>query len=237
MLGLGHDEHDRRWTACYRFDNIPFSFMTPTQRIDPGLFNLRLTLAACLQDAEPSEYLTQFQGELLTLDDQRDDVPAGYITLTRFDLDRAMDEGQDPWQVFDCLSQEALDLYETIYDGFDFKKQVPIQTLSPSLLVIDTAEVLPPYRGGRLGLFMALKAMQLLGPAGGAAALVAAPLNQSAWRPEMEMQNFEPDCPQVRAKLGLYWQQLGFRPFRKYGLYLRSLEDLPTMNQLLASQP
>jgi len=87
-------------------------------------------------------------------------------------------------------------------------------------LVIDVVELLPRFRGSGVGLITVLKAMHLLGPADGLVALQAAPLrlpvqqgaDEARWQQVMKMDQFEPDSPQVRKRLGRYWARLGFEP-------------------------
>jgi len=207
--------------------------------IDPDLFGLKLSMHVPLHIREPSEYASAWRGRIVVNDDNRCSVVAGRITLTLYDLNRAEIDGQHPLEVFDCLSESALELYQDIYDGYDTKEgveDVVEDVTSPSLLVIEIVEVLPQYRGGGLGLAAALKAMHLLGPAGGMVALLAAPLNQPFWHRGMKMEEFPPDSPQVREKLGKYWERLGFRRLGSESLYLRNLENLPRISDLLSKQ-
>jgi hypothetical protein len=177
-------------------------------------------------------------------------VGVGRIALSLYDLVRAEHDAQDPREVFDCMSEPALDLYQAIYRGFEPRSEVqqavgPGGILFPSLLVIEAVELLPRHRGGGLGLAAALKAMQVFGPAGGFAALLAAPLllpvregaDQARWRRRMKMDEFEPDSPDVRAKLGAYWGRLGFKGVgpAPSDIYVRSLETpLPTVAEVMA---
>jgi hypothetical protein len=207
--------------------------------IDPDSFGLKLSMHVPLHTMEPSEYASAWRGRIVVNDEDGNSLIAGRVALTLYDLERAEIDGQHPLEVFDCLSESALELYQDIYDGYDLKEgveEVVEDVTSPSLLVIEIVEVLPQYRGGGLGLAAALKAMHLLGPAGGMVALLAAPLNQPFWHRRMKMEEFPPASPQVREKLGKYWERLGFRQLGSDSLYLRNLENLPTISDLLSKQ-
>lgn len=52
----------------------------------------------------------------------------------------------------------------------------------------------------------------------------------------MNMDEFEPDSPNVRAKLGAYWERLGFKPSGSSDLYLRNLERLPKLSDVLKNK-
>jgi len=210
--------------------------MKDKKTIDPNFFKLNLTMTAPLFTLEPSEYLTQAEGEIILWEEERDTL-AGHITLTLYQFGRAEVQGQHPREVFDYLSEESLELYQEIYDGFHLREEVRAivdDVLSPSLLVIETVEVLPQFRGGGLGLAAALKAMHMLGPAAGIVALIAAPLNPDVSNEGMKMEEFAPDSPLVREKLGRYWKRLGFRRFGCDGLLLRNMENLPLVGEVLA---
>jgi hypothetical protein len=111
-------------------------------------------------------------------------------------------------------------------------------------VVIEAIELLPRHRGGGLGLAAALKAMHVFGPAGGFAALLAAPLrmgvkedeDQTKWRRRMQMDEFPADSPAVRSKLGAYWGRLGFNGVgpAPADICVRSLETpLPAVAEVL----
>jgi hypothetical protein len=228
------------------------------QSIHLSDFNLKLVTVTPLYTLEPSEYVTEFQGQIILEDWPDDDsdlgasfrVRAGRITLSLYHLARARDEGQDPWEVFDCMSEAALGFYDDIYEGFELRPEALKATglagiLNPSLLVIEAVELLPGFRGHGLGLGAALKAMHVLTPANGLAALLAAPLqfpvqeqaDQARWRRLMKMDALEPDSPDVREKLGRYWARLGFERIgpASSNRYLRSLETpLPTLAEAVA---
>jgi hypothetical protein len=147
------------------------------------------------------------------------------------------------------MSESALELYKAIYRGFEPRSEVqqavgPGGILFPSLVVIEAIELLPRHRGGGLGLAAALKAMHVFGPAGGFAALLAAPLrmgakeheDQAKWRRRMRMDEFPADSPAVRAKLGMYWGRLGFNGVgpAPADYFVRSLETpLPTVAEVI----
>jgi hypothetical protein len=225
--------------------------------IDPCRYDLRFATTTPISTSEPSEYVTQIQGQILFEKWPNDlaepialPMGVGCIALSLYDLLRAEHDGRDPLEVFDCVSESALDLYKLLYRGFEPRSEVqqavgPQGILFPSLLVIEAVELLPRHRGHDLGLAAALKAMHVFGPAGGLAALLAAPLripvregtDQARWRRRMKMDEFEPDSPDVRAKLGAYWGGLGFKGVgpAPSDIYVRSLETpLPTVAEVMA---
>lgn len=152
------------------------------ETFDPCDFDLKFTATTPLSTPEPSEYVTEIQGRIM-FDDlaQTGGVCAGCIKLILYDLERALNDGQSPFEVFDCMSESAVEFYQQIYNGFELLqpalKAIGLEELlNPSLLVIEAIELLPDYRGFGLGLAAVLKAMHVFGPAYGIAALMAAPL-------------------------------------------------------------
>lgn len=207
--------------------------------LDPDHFDLKLTLRSPLHTLEPSEYVTSGKGRMFFEDENGESHLAGRVAVTLYDLRRAEAEGQNLLEVFDCLSEAALELYQELFHENDLRKEVRAivgDVLTLSLLVIETIEVMPAYRGGGLGLAVVLKLMQILGTSAGMAALLAAPLNRTFWHPQMNMEQFPADCPAVRQKLGKYWEQLGFKPLGDSGIYLHNLENLPRISALPAMQ-
>jgi GNAT superfamily N-acetyltransferase len=224
--------------------------------IDPEDFDLKFVTGFPLCDPDPSEYVTQIRGKILMTDQSSHPedtgagsyVRVGRIALSIYQLERAFEDRQEPDTVFDVIDELALQLYREIYDGYAFtaKAETALNdsgVISPSLLVIDSVEVLPSYRGRGLALAAVLKAMQVFGPAGGLAALWASPLNYGAdkadvlrWRERMKMGEFEQDPLKARDKLAAYWRRLGFRRvgFAPAELFVRSLGTLlPRMSEVL----
>jgi len=225
--------------------------------IDPDWYSLEFAFSSPLHDPEPTEYLTQVHARIRLAEDQAEDPAASAnqqipslalrMSLTLYDLERAHADGQIPLEIFDCVSEGALEIYNQLYDGFALRPEVEVVVAddgvtSPSLLVIEAVEVLPRHRGRGLGLVAVLKAMQVLGPTGGVAVLVAAPLEHSlsydidpaTWRHEMEMDAFPPDGPEVRDKLAAYWGRLGFKGVANSSLQICSLgKILPTVPSVL----
>jgi hypothetical protein len=76
--------------------------------IDPCRYDLRFVTTTPICTFEPSEYVTQIQGQLL-FEEWPDDlaeptglpVGVGRIALSLYDLMRAKHDGQDPLEVFD----------------------------------------------------------------------------------------------------------------------------------------
>jgi hypothetical protein len=185
----------------------------------------------------------------------RGKVVAGRLALTVYDLDRARADREDPFCVFDAVGQEALDLYHALFeDGFELFPHVAAAAGDPdrpSLVCVEAVELLPRFRGRGLGRAAALRALYLFGPAGGLAAVLAAPLcawprldgydehdpddgDAARWRRRLAVDRFPPDSAAVRRKLGAYWGRLGFRPVGD-DLCVRGLADpLPRVADVLA---
>jgi hypothetical protein len=243
--------------------------LPPFVPLDPDYYELDVAITTPLRSPEPSEYATAVSARIV-FDDWPPDpragmarrVPAGRLSLTVYDLARAEHDGQNPMEVFDCLSQDALETYRLLYDGYEVR--VPPLGLarpdaawqdvtSPSLVVVESVEVLPRHRGRGLGLVAVLKALHLFGPPGGLAALWAAPINYAggnaippsdplaaSWGRRMKPSAFDPDPARACRTLARYWRRLGFAPVADLppdsALCARPLSTpLPDMADVLSS--
>jgi hypothetical protein len=230
----------------------------------------------CLADPEPTEYVTSVDGRIVVEMPQsvrpkdvesEKDTPAerswvrhdaGRVALTVFHLARAEHDRQSLFEVFDCIDDENFGIFRQLYtEHGEFRPELEDlvdrhDVIYPSLLVIESMELLPRFRGWGLGLAVVLKAMHLFGPSGGLVALVAGPVSRpfdreggggtdeevERWRRRMRIDAFAKQDPEKACvKLGAYWSKLGFKRVETVEdswLYVRGLGvPLPKVEDLI----
>ncbi|HEY7117579.1 MAG TPA: hypothetical protein VH475_13405 [Tepidisphaeraceae bacterium] len=243
----------------------------PRRPINPSDCDVEFIAKACLADPGPSEYMTSVEGRIVVEmppppdPDDPDDDPttaplvrhqAGRVSLSVYDLTRAERDRHSFFEVFDCVDQAAFEIFRQLFtERGNFRPELDDvvdrhEVDYPSLLVIESIELLPRFRGCGLGLAVVLKAMHLFGPLGGLAAIIPAPLSRpfdresggkgqdrEQWRRRMRLDAFaEQDPGKACAKLAAYWSRLGFEQVvtvegswlyaRGLGVPLPKVEDL-----------
>jgi GNAT superfamily N-acetyltransferase len=172
---------------------------------------------------EVDQFIVHYWGQILDSANPEDageesaDIIVGRIEASRVYVALAVEHDENVADVFDSHSDEMLDFFEALFeaDTDDLKEGISEQTSGPDVLLVESIEILPQYRGKGLGLKALRRTMEFLGGGCAATAIKALPVRYYAsseddWGKRMQPDRFEPDRDQAAAKLRDYWAQLGF---------------------------
>ena len=209
-------------------------------------FSLALRTQATLHvDGEPSDFVTEYHGDLVCTDDETgDDTVAGHVRAQRVQAGLAADHGESLFDVCDSHSQELCDLHALLYEpgGYGFRDALSerYHAYDADLLVLDYIVLDPRWRGLRVGLLAARKAADLLGGGCGLVVSEVLPLRRDAHKQLGVPADWLPDPATkagraaARMKLRSYFRRMGFRRLGRTDYYVLSPAlDAPTARNLL----
>ena len=172
-----------------------------------------------------SAYFVRVDGELLCYYDDEEDRPhrAGTIEFYLIHADDALVHGYAVEDLFDQM-QESADCYHLLFDTEtgDFRRSFTAafdESSGWDILMFHRLEVLPAFRGYRLGLAAIDRSIELFGRGCGYAVLKAVPLQvepldspaKARWHEEMQLATFPADQAAAQARLQAHYARLGFR--------------------------
>jgi hypothetical protein len=180
--------------------------------------------SSALIDEEPENYLITIDWEIRCLDDRGKSSLVGKMRAFFVDIEEAAINGDGPYFVLD-LEQATEPFYSVLFDARtnDFKESIydlaGEVVYSRNLLILDRLEILPAYRGRRLGLACLYRCMQQHRHGAGLVALKCFPLqfehrvpdsSEVKWHEKMEMEGMGKVVKSCRSKLTNYYSLLGF---------------------------
>ena len=197
-------------------------------------FDLSLqTRTSLLVDGEPSDFIAEYHGEVLCIDDETgEETVAGHIHALRLQADMAADHGESLFDVCDSHSQTMHKLHTLLYEPGKREFREPLvkrfEIFDSDLLVLDHILLDPKWRGLKIGLLVARKIIDLLGSGCGLIVSEIAPLLRSThkylevpakWIPKPRTKDARKD-----AVVGLrsYFRQMGFKRIGRSGYYALS---------------
>jgi hypothetical protein len=198
------------------------------------------TRASLHPDGEPSDFISEYLGFVRCEDDAGAVRRVGKVRAWRIHAGLAERYGESLFDVCDAHSQEMHDIHTLLYEpnGYGFKESFvdALDAMDSDCLVLDYVVLNPKWRGLKVGLLAARKAIDLL--AGGCGLVVCdiAPLRHEAhqfvgvpasWIPSQ-------DKREATRKLRRYFGRLGFRRLGKTPYFALSMARLsPTLADLL----
>ncbi len=203
------------------------------------------TAGGLLAEDEVSDFVSHYVG-VLRYHQKGTAAPArvGRFVAYRLHAGQALDAAADLSRICDAHSQDLHDLYQALYDPAtdDFRSDVRGQfdALAGDLLVLDQLVLHPRWRGLRLGLVAARRAIDLL--AGGCALVawniqpLAADGDKAVGLPASWLPRLDGPAAvrQARVKLRRYFRTMGFRRIRRTPFYGLSLaRRLPSRAEIL----
>jgi hypothetical protein len=153
---------------------------------------------------------------------EKDPRPIGHLNVRLVQMGRCINDGASLFELFDSFDQYFHDIYGQLFDpGIDtftetICRQFKDLGSSSNILLIDEVELLPPFRGERIGLAAVHRAIDVWGPSD---CLVIIPLypaqfydrrDDADWKKKMQPDTFVQDEEAARSKLQRYWGILGF---------------------------
>jgi hypothetical protein len=202
------------------------------------------TQASLHPDGEPSDFISEHVGLVRCEDDAGVVRRVGKVRAWRIHADLAARYGESLFDVCDAHSQEMHEIHTLLYEpnGYGFQEFFVdnLDAMDSDCLVLDYVVLNPKWRGLKVGLLAARKAIDLL--AGGCGLVVCdiAPLRRDAhqwvgvpasWIPAQKTSQARREATR---KLRRYYGRLGFRRLGKTPYCAMSMARLtPTLDDLL----
>ena len=184
------------------------------------------TLSSCL---EPSDMIYDYKGTIIGIDDEEEEHTVGAFRAYYVDIERAKNNDEDVFDVFDEHSQTMTDYMNALYNLSSFKFSDLVKkvmgkqfTKKTNLLVIDRIEILSAFRGGKIGLQVLANIMKRLSHGSGLIAIKPYPLQfenrivdkqqheREDWSYLMDFESLTSDWDTGLSKLQEYYSQVGF---------------------------
>lgn len=195
---------------------------------------------------EPNDYIYEYEGEILSVEDDDKRKSVGRFRVFYADLDAAVNAGTAPFDVFDWRSETAP--YVVLYDAGSSPVPAAIKAIGEepfffaNLLILDRLELLPEFRGRGLGLLILRRLIERFSAGTGVVAMKPFPLQfevarhdgPGEWSKALALETYSKDKRATMAKLQRYYAKLGFKKVAGTDLMIRATEDpLPKLEALI----
>ncbi|HEX9137048.1 MAG TPA: hypothetical protein VF905_08910 [Nitrospirota bacterium] len=162
---------------------------------------------------------------------------AGRFDASYINVDKSLADGVKLYDVLDAYSSETAEIYETLFDPHTYELRENVKKLLGevtfrNMLVINSVEILPPYRGMGLGLATMWDLIRRHSAGCGIAALKAFPiqfragrlgdLEESEWNKKMGYDPYRYAVEFAHEKLIFHLKKLGFEPIGDAGVMAHS---------------
>lgn len=185
---------------------------------------LRWAATSPLDVYEPDDFVYEVSGEVLGTDDEEGchEVLMGKFRLYYVDGERAVNDGVSVGDTMDAHSDHVSAYFAPLFgvSAPEFERSVYNALLclpqNSNLLILDRVELLPEFRGQRLGLKVIKHVIRRFGNGASVVALKPYPLQfeycreTSDWRKKMGLKSLESDRAKARRKLVTYYASIGF---------------------------
>ncbi len=173
---------------------------------------------------DPHDFVYETSGDLYDLGKYEDREFIGRFRVYYVDIERAMNQREPIYNVFDSHSAEVEEFYEPIFgsEGYDFNenllKVVNYEVSGYNLLILDRLEILPKYRRKKLGLNILHHMIERFSAGASIVAMKPFPLqfepigdeDKKKWHDKMGLDQFPTNENIAREKLYTYYRKLGF---------------------------
>lgn len=172
---------------------------------------------------EPDDLIYETSGDLVSIDDEDKRELVGKFRLFYVDVERADDEGIAIWAVLDAHSAATAEYYEPLFDGEGFSDRIldliDHEVAGRNVLILDRLEILPKYRGRKLGLEVMRHMIRRFSSGTGIVAIKPFPLQGEViptseetkkWRADLALDQLPTDQIVATTKLREYYSQIGF---------------------------
>ena len=174
--------------------------------------------------ADPHDFVYETSGDLFILDEFEGRECIGKFRVYYVDVERAMNEREPIYHVLDDHSAEVEEYFEPIFEseGYDFNENlletVGYEVTGHNILILDRLEILPQYRGRKLGLTILHHMIARFSAGASIVAMKPFPLqfepirdgDKKKWRDRMCLDQFSADENTANEKLRDYYRKLGF---------------------------
>jgi hypothetical protein len=193
-----------------------------------GFAALNISTQVVLEPREPEDDLIEYRVEVTPLQKEDYGEPVGHFIVWRFNIGSVLNGGRGTiFELFDARSQEALELYETLFDmeTDNLKDGLTGGECGPDLIYFQWAEFPPELRRSNAVLAAAERTIQVLGCGCSLAALWP-------WdNPHPDITEFTPDKLlrffQGQKANEEFWGRIGFSRFENTTILTRDLTLIP----------
>jgi GNAT superfamily N-acetyltransferase len=183
-------------------------------------------------------------GELFHQAENGKETLAGRVELIYLDLGTAMELSLDLFDLFDqdASSEEYFDILVDSETGY---WKDPLEEAPGNLLILNRLEILPSYRGRKVGLAVLNRCIQQFAH-DSLVVLKCWPLQlqlqenepPTEWQRQLELGSFDPDERAGIERLRTYYSSLGFRSLSQPEfMYLNPEFRHPRLRKLLKNKP
>jgi hypothetical protein len=172
----------------------------------------------------PHDFVYETSGDLFNLDELERKEFIGKFRVYYVDVERAMNQREPIYHVFDGHSAEVEEYFEPIFEseGYDFNENllevVSHEVSGYNLLILDRLEILPQYRRKKLGLTILHHMIERFSAGASIVAMKPFPLqfepirdeDKKKWHDKMRLDQFPTDENIAIEKLYTYYRKLGF---------------------------
>jgi GNAT superfamily N-acetyltransferase len=172
---------------------------------------------------EIEDYATCIDGTISCLEESRKDRLVGKVRLFYLDMGATAETNISVFDLFDIRSQtapfyRALIDHETGNFKSDLEGILGEDIIGLNVLIVDRLEILPEFRGKKIGLECLRRCLQQYARDCGVVALKCFPLqfehkgiSEPAWRRKMQIGKLSKDHERSSTKLRKYYGSLGFK--------------------------
>ena len=201
------------------------------------------------EDYDPDDFIYETSGDLFIINEKDDKEFIGKFRVYYVDVERATNEGINIFDVLDDHSSHLAEYYGPIFnsDEHDFNNHLlgllGHEVYSGNILVLDRLEILPQYRGKKLGLIILRNAIARFSSGAGLVAMKPFPLQfevkpsgetQKKWRDRMSLAQKSIDQDIATNTLCNYYSKLGFIKITGTPMMIISTTRLlPTIKEIL----
>lgn len=172
---------------------------------------------------DPHEFIYEHSGDLFNLDESGGEEFVGKFQAFYVDIERAMNEGTPLYSVFDGHSAELVEYHDHLFQTGDYNfndnilKVAEDDIIDYNLLILNRIELLPKFRGEKLGLTVLHGMIARFSAGASIVAMDPFPLqcepeteDNVKWRDRMGLDQFPSDENMAKKKLQDYFHKLGF---------------------------
>ena len=179
----------------------------------------------CIEEYDdPYELVYETRGNIELMNDSDEEIDTiGKFKLYYVDVSRSINRGEDIFEVMDAHSSSVAECFYPIFDkesqefNENIMKLFSYDVLDINLLIIDRLEILPEYRGEKIGLKAMRQLIHRFSLGAGIVAIKPFPLqfestssHDSEWVNKMQHYKFPINEKECLIKLKNYYAKLGF---------------------------
>jgi GNAT superfamily N-acetyltransferase len=196
------------------------------------MFWIEFSSSASTDDDLANESIC-IEGTIKCLDSHNNEIIAGNLRLFYLDMGAVCEANEDVFHLFDLRGEtepfysELLD-HETGWLKTNVEELLGGEIFGTNVLIIDRLEILPEFRGNKIGLACLNRCIQQYAHGFEVIALKCFPLqfeaesvSENGWRSKMEFAKFTKDRKKSFTKLRKYYSSIGFRSLPRSNIMVR----------------